>query len=1182
MNLNQGARSSGLGKKAKRVSDVNALGGTASAPPNQFNQMPSPFAQSQQMQQSQNLHPSSMQSPNYYTPNTSPQQFANAPTPSNFNNPYSPQQPYDQSQQNVPPFNQNQMGFAMFQQPMVQDMAIQYGQKLADQGKEIVNKELEKYVSVTKLKYYFAVDNRYVMNKLRLLFFPFAHKDWSLKFDQENAVQPRYDLNAPDLYIPVMGYITYIVIAGFILGLQERFSPEQLGIQASSALAYNIFELIIYTITLYVTNIQTTLRTLDLVAFSGYKYASIVAILCASILFSTTGYWIALLYCGSTLAFFLLRTLKAKVLSESGYQSAAQAPMYDPYNQNQQIDHTLGRKRKLYFLFIMMKKIEPSEIGKNPDLIAKAQKEMAQSDILVCGKCHSVFHFIDLFKEHKANNCKKATAFKDCRETRPKMWAYLLWKQTQFHQNQENAGENPWKLYQQWLSLDESIRHSWLVAGGTIQSFEKFGNGILQETPVKITKTLTPEKPLTTAVRPSPTGGQLVRKVLPAAVSTPVRSNSNVIVTEQKVIRRADDGSIQEKIVISPKAPRLINRTDPVSGALEKAAVDKIMAKRMNPRKRENEYLVKWETKPQTWEPASHLETCKDLIENFEVLLAKQKEMRAKSQLSQQQQQGQQPAAASTPVSTPTISTPTSNRPERSSKQKAINQVKQWTGGNKHHDDSAETSAGKRKLEEDDEFDEEIDGDDVDDEDYELESSWEKKKMAQQLGQTSVKKIRTDGQNGNVRIINKPGSSDITQIGATVVRKVVGSKSPDVIIAGQKQMSGVFKKASPQTTVVAKKPGEGQVRIVEKKDQIQSGIVRVNQAQSNVTTVKSSPLLTRVVPKPSPSGLKPSPSTGTIVRTVQSVQSQQKALAQKIISRSPANKGQQPIAQRTPNQQVTKQVVSSASAAVRRPAQQVVRKSTAGTPVTRIVKKTATADQEDDDDGIQDPFPKDLPPIETESSSPPLPLTLCPITGKVLGQAEGETEHTEESQEADADQHQITQLLSNEDGTPIFITGDDGTMYQVAGKNSKGETILVSTNAEGEQTCVLLPADQDLLAGLPGIQTADVTEADAEAVVEGDQVIASGEQVQEEFFAKEGDDGSQTSAGEESTVTQPLSVAVGGDSGDSQDGQITAEIVQADEPSPGGTRKVVLMLPDGNLMVTELSSEQFQSLNLQQ
>lgn len=63
------------------------------------------------------------------------------------------------------------------------------------------------------------------------------------------------------------------------------------------------------------------------------------------------------------------------------------------------------------------------------------------------------------------------------RETRPKIWAYLLWKQTQFaHHNHENEEESPWKLYQQWMTLDESIRQSWLVAGGTIQSFEKVKN----------------------------------------------------------------------------------------------------------------------------------------------------------------------------------------------------------------------------------------------------------------------------------------------------------------------------------------------------------------------------------------------------------------------------------------------------------------------------------------------------------------------------------------------------------------------------------------------------------------------------------------------------------------------------------------------------------------------------------
>lgn len=66
--------------------------------------------------------------------------------------------------------------FAMFQQPIVQDMAMQYGQRLADQGKQLVENQFTKWVPVAKLKYYFSVDNNYVINKLRLLFFPFTHK----------------------------------------------------------------------------------------------------------------------------------------------------------------------------------------------------------------------------------------------------------------------------------------------------------------------------------------------------------------------------------------------------------------------------------------------------------------------------------------------------------------------------------------------------------------------------------------------------------------------------------------------------------------------------------------------------------------------------------------------------------------------------------------------------------------------------------------------------------------------------------------------------------------------------------------------------------------------------------------------------------------------------------------------
>lgn len=339
-------------KKPKRVSDINAMGAPAPAPAPHFNTF-------------EQTAPQPANSSNFAAPNPGTNQFMPNNSYGQAFNQYGnyPNVPQQQTQTTMSqnPTTSAQPGapdprfpaqFSVFQQPIVQDMALQYGQKLADQGKELVHSHFEKYIPVTKLKYYFAVDNKYVVNKLRLIFFPFSQKNWSLKYDHDNPVQPRYDINAPDLYIPTMAYITYVVLAGIVLGFQNRFSPEQLGIQASSALAYSIFELVVYTLTLYIANIPTTLKTLDLLALSGYKYASIVSILLCSIFLRKPGYYLSWLYASATLAFFLLRTLKAKVLSEPVH--AQDPPTYDPYQQQQQqFEHTVGRKRKLYFLFLV-------------------------------------------------------------------------------------------------------------------------------------------------------------------------------------------------------------------------------------------------------------------------------------------------------------------------------------------------------------------------------------------------------------------------------------------------------------------------------------------------------------------------------------------------------------------------------------------------------------------------------------------------------------------------------------------------------------------------------------------------------------------------------------------------------------------------------------------------------------
>ncbi|KAM8817929.1 protein YIF1A isoform 2-T2 [Rhynchonycteris naso] len=104
----------------------------------------------------------------------------------------------------------------------VANAAMAYGSSIASHGKDMVHKELHRFVSVNKLKYFFAVDTTYVAKKLGLLVFPYTHQNWEVQYSQDVPLTPRQDLNAPDLYIPTMAFITYVLLAGMALGIQKR------------------------------------------------------------------------------------------------------------------------------------------------------------------------------------------------------------------------------------------------------------------------------------------------------------------------------------------------------------------------------------------------------------------------------------------------------------------------------------------------------------------------------------------------------------------------------------------------------------------------------------------------------------------------------------------------------------------------------------------------------------------------------------------------------------------------------------------------------------------------------------------------------------------------------------------------------------------------------------------------
>jgi hypothetical protein len=51
-----------------------------------------------------------------------------------------------------------------------------------------------------------------------------------------------------------------------------RFTPEQLGLQASTALVWIIIELVAVMLSLYIMNLSTELKYMDILAYTGYKF----------------------------------------------------------------------------------------------------------------------------------------------------------------------------------------------------------------------------------------------------------------------------------------------------------------------------------------------------------------------------------------------------------------------------------------------------------------------------------------------------------------------------------------------------------------------------------------------------------------------------------------------------------------------------------------------------------------------------------------------------------------------------------------------------------------------------------------------------------------------------------------------------------------------------------------------
>ncbi|KAG6962898.1 hypothetical protein JG687_00006868 [Phytophthora cactorum] len=189
------------------------------------------------------------------------------------------------------------------------------------------------------LKYYFTVNNSYVKSRLKILLLPFRHKNWRRigngEQDESKPMQyapPTRDSNAPDLYIPLMGFLTYILIVGYSKGtsnqyvaiaiaysqtaalkvkFDNRFSPDVITKDASYCLVMQLIEIGVLAACLYV--LSSSISFLDLVSFSGYKYIPLVINAVVFQLLGSIAYYVSLLYTGVAVSYFTLNCMKGSV-----------------------------------------------------------------------------------------------------------------------------------------------------------------------------------------------------------------------------------------------------------------------------------------------------------------------------------------------------------------------------------------------------------------------------------------------------------------------------------------------------------------------------------------------------------------------------------------------------------------------------------------------------------------------------------------------------------------------------------------------------------------------------------------------------------------------------------------------------------------------------------------------------
>lgn len=174
---------------------------------------------------------------------------------------------------------------------------------------------------------YFKIDNSYLLRKLFLVVYPYKENIWLERTERDVQSVP---IAYPDLYIPLVAIVTYVLSVAYELEIKEKFKPEELGKITTKSILLTLLEIfLIKGVSFFFSS--TSLDILDIFSFTGYKYFTIVLMRICTGIFPIILSKLSSLFFILSFSIFLGRSLKHFLILEE-YEIEV-------------------KKKKMYFLF---------------------------------------------------------------------------------------------------------------------------------------------------------------------------------------------------------------------------------------------------------------------------------------------------------------------------------------------------------------------------------------------------------------------------------------------------------------------------------------------------------------------------------------------------------------------------------------------------------------------------------------------------------------------------------------------------------------------------------------------------------------------------------------------------------------------------------------------------------------